>query len=698
LELTKQKVAIKQALRDAGMSDREMQEEIEGEGGYLHEWMQLLAAQQKKLTTAFMHDAVMQGLGSAAGGFAAGLTLGVVSQEVGAAIASGLGFNVAPTFAEQLAHKAGLIGLKPEATTIITPEAPSHPQTEAGTYYRNGGNISIGHEDGITVHVAPDHHVAITKGTDGTSIAEGTIGQDGALHVSSASETQAAHIQQQLHEEGLDTLDQRAVTLHAASPHEEIAQVLKQLDASPATSTATIQVGEINIDLTHAAAGAPDTAVMHVPLPDHTVDIPATVRPDGTFVLGAVNTDPVDFTLAMRELKSDFHTDSMQIPAVARTEPVSDHFQYSPADRTGWWGYGGKGAQVNERNWDFKLRDDGAIVIDAHSMNPDHAALAQDLTIDAQGNKHFNNFELFLTPDAAAAKAKEVIAIPLDEHGQAVIPKDSELAQLFTVHDGVVKTNALFAEVAHGANGHEILSTVTGKGIDEITVTASGRTELLVSPSAVQPAQVVQVDFTIPPLESSFPLHATLPVPDIAPPVQTVFASEIAMPVLPLSLWPRPDITPAAPIFIADEIAGTQRRREPIAPDVSLGRVPRERQPKVLRVNEARTWDSLMLERGITVENKDIVREDWLKISRDLIYTGLLPEAFTVTSKVISEIIQTAAIRPETEAEFDALVEHAVKIMEEKQQVSSSNHDANIQMVKLSFTFYINRYFTTPRA
>ena len=116
----------------------------------------------------------------------------------------------------------------------------------------------------------------------------------------------------------------------------------------------------------------------------------------------------------------------------------------------------------------------------------------------------------------------------------------------------------------------------------------------------------------------------------------------------------------------------------------------------VVRLNEARTWDGIMQRMGITLENKDVIKEEWLRLRRDM-PAVFLPESTGITSKMINEIKDSANLRPETEAEFEAFVERVVLLMEEKGQLSSSDHTANVQMVKRSYGFYINRYFTTPR-
>lgn len=121
------------------------------------------------------------------------------------------------------------------------------------------------------------------------------------------------------------------------------------------------------------------------------------------------------------------------------------------------------------------LDQDGNILLNMQKMAPDgsyHTLAGQKLSADAQ--QLIKNGGLKLLLSLSKGTQNQVIEIPINSDGLAVIPKGSLAASLFSHANGVTKFTGQFMEVAqtmgsveNGAEAVRILATQVGQGIPD---------------------------------------------------------------------------------------------------------------------------------------------------------------------------------------------------------------------------------------
>lgn len=146
------------------------------------------------------------------------------------------------------------------------------------------------------------------------------------------------------------------------------------------------------------------------------------------------------------------------------------------------------GADGKELQLHHFLKNDGTVTLDMSQMvsqitpqggvnwdlttDSQYSHLLNDIPINPDGSRSYNNFEFLITPNDAADNAREVIRIPATSSGNFDIKSNSDLHQFFDTSTGKPIQLARFIEVAHieSDGTRTILATSVGKGVDQISI------------------------------------------------------------------------------------------------------------------------------------------------------------------------------------------------------------------------------------
>ncbi len=150
-------------------------------------------------------------------------------------------------------------------------------------------------------------------------------------------------------------------------------------------------------------------------------------------------------------------------------------------DPRGWYDENTSGIyELNEKELRLGIDANGNFVYDVSHMTSD-GSFHDELSADYL--EEIKNHNLKLNLSLSEETQRYVASVEFDKNGQAIIPKDSPLAQMFFEnHDGQVVFKGRFAEVAQVIGGRKgedgqihdlvrMLATAEGKGVDTVTVT-----------------------------------------------------------------------------------------------------------------------------------------------------------------------------------------------------------------------------------